>query len=441
MIKLPNEFAWVDQSDETFSYTLESLLETNKNLNIIGSAGSGKSLLIKIISQTMSGNTVICSTTGISAINLSTEDIKASTLHSFFQLGPLTYFPENKRIPSKSVAELIEKMDTLVIDESSMMSAHLFDVIFEMIMSVRGAVSNFPRIILFSDIFQLPPIINIQDESVKALFTQEYGSNVMFFNGNHFKDCDFETITLNRIYRQKNGDFQKILNRIRVGDQTSSDMNILNKKVISQKEFDNKMDSYMYLATTNKVVESINKTYINDCGGKEYVYDYQVVGKFDLQKITKDRLRIRLKEGMQVMCTANNYVQDYRNGTLGRVAECFPDYIRIETNEGRLIKVEISKASQYEYFVNANGSLDCKTVGTFSQLDCRVSKAISIHRSQGQTLDAIYYNPGNFAFATGLTYVALSRLTSIDGLGLSRPLKMSDIKVNKESLEFLENNN
>jgi len=438
MTKLPNEFSWVDQSDQQFAEVLSQILTTKTNLNIIAPAGSGKSLLIKIASQLLKGNVAICSTTGISAVNLNSEDIKASTLHSFFHLEPLSYFPESKINPDIKLSELIKATDVLIIDEVSMLSSHIFDVIYKLMKKSIGTSEKLPRLLLFSDIFQLPPVVSFTDSKIQKFYKDEYGGNVMFFNSSSFESFEFKTFLLNRIYRQKNMDFQQILNRIRVGDQTSTDLNILNEKVMTQKEFDKKRSSYIYLATTNRVVEQANSEYINNFEGETFHYDYSVVGNYDIRKIPKDRLNIALKENMQIMCTKNAYEEGYRNGTLGIVTNCYPKSVDIISDDGHDYHVVTSTVKQFEYFVNSDGKLDCRATGAFTQLDARVSKAITVHKCQGQTLDAIYFNPGNYVFADGLVYVALSRLTSLDGLGLFRPLKMNDIKVNKESLDFLE---
>jgi ATP-dependent DNA helicase PIF1 len=434
MIKLPNEFDWVDQSDETFSDTLEKILNSNDNLNIIGSAGSGKSLLIKIASSILR-NVVVCSTTGISAVNLNSDNVKASTLHSFFQLEPLSYFPESKRIPTANTSKLLKLADVIIIDETSMLSSHLFDVITEMMLTACGSYEQLPRIILFSDIFQLPPVVSINDTMASSKYKEEYNDNIMFFNSKHFEDFNFKTIFLNRLYRQKDLDFQKILNRLRLNEQTYEDLAVLNKYVISLAKFNKQEKSYVYLGTTNKMVEIINTDYINNFNGDEYTYDYMISGDFDLKPIGKDRLHIRLKEGMQIMCTKNSYENSYRNGTIGIVTHCDPSSIVIDTDEGEKTVVE-STIKQYEYYVNATGKLDCRVTGSFTQLDCKVSKAITVHKSQGQTLDSAYFNPGNYVFADGLVYVAISRLRSLEHFGLARPLTMKDIRINKESLKF-----
>ncbi len=436
-MKLPDSFSWVDVSDETFSNTLNDLLETDKNLNIIGPAGTGKSLLIKIASICLNKQVAICSTTGISAVNLTSDNIKATTLHSFFHLKPITVFNDEMIQVDHTLYNIMKRIDVLIIDEVSMLSSHMFDVIFKLLVMYRGAISKLPRIILFSDILQLPPVVNKQDPIINNFFEEEYDGNIMFFNSRFFQSMEFKTIHLTKLFRQKDSLFQNILNRIRLSEQTEEDLKIINEYVMPIEKYNSKNELYMYIATTNKVVENINENYFTFFKGEPRIYEGRKFGDFDMTKILPQDRIVKIKPNMQIMCTKNNYDDNYRNGSLGKVISCDPVSVKVILKNGLQTTVRRGDIIQYEYKL-IDGKVEAIETGKYNQIELRTSKAITTHKSQGQTLDAIYFNPGGFVFTDSLVYVGLSRLTKIESLGLSRKIKMKDISTNIESLKFLE---
>ena len=438
-MNLPKKFEWVDVSDPVFADVLNRLLYTNENLNLIGPAGVGKSVLVKLISSMLGGNIAICSTTGISAVALNSENIKAVTLHSFFKLKPLPFYPDNLIKADPSLYPKMKALDILIIDEVSMLSSHLFDTIFKLLVLYKGSVSKLPRIILFSDILQLPPVVDLQTNAeVSEMYRTQYLNKIMFFNSHFFQDMEFKTIQLNKLQRQKDPQFQDILNRIRVQQQTKHDLDFLNQFVMPIEKYNNKIPLSMYLAATNKVVESINQDYFMLFKGIPTIYKGQSYGIFDLDKINPMDKEIKLKPNMQVMCTKNNAEEDYQNGSLGMVLECRPNSVLVKLLNGKEVEVQKSETHQFEYYTDTDGKLECKTVGKYVKLDCRASKSVSIHKSQGQTLDAAYMDFGTWQFTHSMVYVGLSRLRDVNTLGLKRPLKMTDIKANLESLQFLD---
>lgn len=438
-MNLPKQFDWVDVSDPVFADVLNRLLYTNENLNLIGPAGTGKSLLVKMVTSLLGGNIAICSTTGISAVALNSEHIKAVTLHSFFKLKPLPYYPDNLIKPDPTLYPKMKALDILIIDETSMLSSHLFDTIFKLLVLYKGSVSKLPRIILFSDILQLPPVVDLQTNAeVSEMYRTEYLNKIMFFNSKFFRDLEFKTIQLNKLQRQKDPQFQSILNRVRIQQQTKQDLEFLNQFVMPIEEYNEKFLLSMYLASTNKIVESVNQNYFTLFKGLPTIYKGQVFGTFDLDKINPMDKEIKLKPNMQVMCTKNNMEEGYQNGSLGKVIECRPNSVLVELVNGNEVVVQKGETHQFEYYTDTDGKLQCKTVGKYVKLDCRASKGISIHKSQGTTLDAAYMDFGTWQFTHSMVYVGLSRLRDVNTLGLKRPLKMTDIKANLESLQFLD---
>lgn len=442
MIKLPEEFSFVDLSDENFKTALDLIINSNQNLNIVGPAGCGKSLLITLASKLLGNGVVLCSTTGISAVNISSNGLKASTLHSFFRLSPLPYYPPLYLKYDDKMAEKMSVVKTIIIDEASMMSSHLFDTLFYLIRMYKN-VSKFPRIILFSDILQLPPIIAFNNKDVHKLYEKDYGKNVMFFNANHFEQLEFKTIHLNKLYRQKDLSFQSVLNRMREGVHTPEDLGFINRFSMPIEKYIKKEDFYNHLVTTNKQADIINSQYFNMFETKEAHYYRNIQGTIDKQILKNIDECVQLKEGLQVMCVKNNREQNYQNGTVGKIIKVRTyhddgiDAVDIVTKNGSIHTVVREEWNHIDY-IKKDDELHVEEKGKISQIGCKLAKAITVHKSQGMTLDALYFDPGKWVFSEALTYVALSRIKDINNLGLARPLKMNDIRANEESLRFLE---
>lgn len=442
MIVLPDEFSYVDLTDPQFSSTLDLILNGNQNLNIIGPAGCGKSLLITMCSKLLTGRTVLCSTTGISAVNISSQGVKASTLHSFFRLDPLPFYPPHYLKYDDKMKKRLSVVDTIIIDETSMMSAHLFDTLFYLIRMYRS-VAKFPRIILFSDILQLPPVVSFNNKEVHKLFEKDYGSNVMFFNARHYEQMEFKAIHLNKLYRQKDASFQSVLNRMREGTHTKDDLGYINRFSMPLAQYDKKQELYTHLVTTNKAAGLINERYYNMFDEQEYSYQRHVSGDTDRQVLKTIEERVHLKVGLQVMCVKNNAKQGYQNGTVGKIVSLEDnsndgdESVTIKTKDGAYLNVirEVWKHSDYE---KQDDKLVVVEKGAVSQIGCKLAKSLTTHKSQGMTLDSMYYDPGNWVFSEALTYVALSRIRNVENLGLARTLRMDDIRANEESLRFLE---
>lgn len=430
---LPPEYDWVKMDDPHFVQMLDLIVNTNENLNIVGPAGTGKSLGIRLASELLQGNVALCSTTGISAVNISVEGLKASTLHSFFRMKPQAYYDPESLKTEGSVFQIIANLDVLIIDESSMMSSHFFDTLVKTILLYRPRL---PRIILFSDILQLAPVINLSDPELGDFYRREYKNQVMFFNSFAFKEYGFKTIHLNKLYRQNGNDFQIVLNNMRQELHSQLDLDYVNQFVKPIDVYNQEHELYMYIATTNKQVDEINKKYLELFDGTPKNYFSRITGQFDKSRLAALEEVVTLKPGMQIMCVKNNSKEGYQNGSIGKVLTCGSNYVTAKLGNGKIVSVQREEWVQDEHYMEEK-KLKTREVGKFNQIGCKASRSLTAHKSQGQTLEAVYFDPGNWVFADSLVYVALSRLKDINNLGLKRKLRMNDIRANKESLEFL----
>jgi ATP-dependent exoDNAse (exonuclease V) alpha subunit len=256
---------------------------------------------------------------------------------------------------------------------------------------------------------------------------------------------------LNKIYRQKKENQQKMLEKIRWGNVDTETLNYLNSKVIPLANFHRENNNYIYLSTTNKKVDSLNEAYLKGFKTDSRKYHALIKGKVNIKDFDPIPEEIEIKVGMQVMCFKNCYPNtpashaegadtNYRNGTIGTVVGFDDNFgnvlIEVEQEGEIVIKTVVkSETSKYAY-VRVENHIDPKVIGSITQLDCKPCKAITVHKSQGSTFDRIYFD-NSFIFGEALTYVALSRLRDLDGLGLSRAITFKDIRANQEAKDFL----
>lgn len=436
---LKNEFSWVVLKDSYFTDALNQILDSKENLCICAPGGTGKSVLLKMAASMLPGSTVVLSTTGVSAANLAGEGVVTSTVHSFFRFPPVTVI-ENPTLCA-DLAPVMQSIDTILIDEVSMLNASNMDTLLKLLKRYRTfCEKKLPRLILFGDVLQLPPVVENKDQAVLQLFQRKYNGNTMFFNAEEFKDAAFKVLHLSHIYRQDDLEWKYILNRIRLGVQTQRDLDILNTRVVNEREFIKKHDTLMYLCGTNRKVQTLNAFYLDDDNGKTYYAETE--GAFDIRN-TNHQMEVTIAPGMQVMCTHNAKNGTYQNGTLGRVASVGRDSVYLYGKYGKTIEVVREAWDQYEYTYNKEtDTIDHRIIGSFRQIGCVPAFAATIHKAQGLTLDSVLLDPTALSYmAPSLAYVALSRCTTMEGVGLTKPLRMCDIVTNKEGIRFLRDNN
>lgn len=431
-----------------FENALDKIINTNQNLHIIGPAGVGKSTLIKIISdnRVLKGNTVVVAPTGIAAVNASSHGLVATTIHRLLSLPPYTIYPDNLLGIKENLESVINAIDNLIIDEASMCNASLFDFIVESFRLYRAKQEkDLPRIFLVADPFQLPPVISSTDSEVKKYFEIMYNGRYMYFSSNSYQDLGFKTIQLNTIYRQKDSSIQNIFNRLRQGVNTSEDLAILNERVIPEIEFAKKNKFYVYIAMNNEKVNEVNDSFLEVLDGKLYTFNAEIKGNFDKNVSKHLQETVKLKLGLQVMITKNapEGPQIYSNGTLGVVRECYhlgskdEQKVLLEANGGNMITVPRGDFDQYTFVKTENGTLMPEKTATFNQILVKGAQALTVHKTQGLTLEALYFDMGSWIGTAGLAYVALSRAKTLEGICLSRKITKKDIKVNQEVLDFL----
>ena len=411
-----------------------------ENLFITGPGGSGKTFLIKLIVEDAIKKQKpykVCALTGCAAILL---ECGATTLHSFAGIG-LANGPVNqvveRVVKNKYRKANWKNTELLIIDEVSMLSLKLFiilDLIAKRVKQKRDQPFGGMHIIFSGDFYQLPPVGNENDpDSFKFCFETPLWDE-LFPKKNQ--------IILQTIFRQTDEKYAKILNRLRVGEITKTGIEEL-QKCVNKKFEDN--DNPTILMPLRKYADIINNKEYNKLDNtSEHTYEVKPVETIDkqnthsiwaddektyeLQSLTNSIMvdkRITLRLGSVVMCVVNLSSTIY-NGSKGIVVGFKDDNPLVKFNEITML------ITPYVWQSDKIPILGIK------QLPLIHAWAITIHKSQGMTLDKVYIDLGNDIFESGQTYVALSRVKTLEGLFLKN-LDISKITINKKVKMFYTN--
>lgn len=415
-----------------FNYALDRM-ESGDNLFVTGRAGTGKSTLLRVFRRTTRRRCVVLAPTGVAALN-----VRGQTIHSFFGFPPRLLQPQDIK-PNRRNFRLFELMETLIIDEISMVRADLLDAIDLGLRINRRNTEPFGgvQLLFFGDLYQLPPVVRSGEE--RAYFQNRYASQY-FFSADAMDDIDLEMIELRKVYRQESRYFLRLLEGIRNATIDQDDLADLNQR--HKPGFDSSGQNYLTLAARNAKVNSINVRALDALVNPVHTYLAEIKGNFPERLYPTDAV-VSLKEGAQVMTLRNDTDKRYVNGTIGTVIECKPDTIRIRTGDGEAEReVEVGYEEwdiiRYSMDVGDPSKIGTESVGTFRQLPVRLAWAVTIHKAQGKTFDKVVIDLGSGAFEAGQTYVALSRCRSLDGIVLNQPIRPRDVMVDPRIVEWYE---
>lgn len=413
---------------------LNKMEKSSENLFITGRPGTGKSELLKQFVKSTKKKVVVLAPTGVAALN-----VGGQTIHSFFKLDPKINFVEELKLGNLSphLKDLLRKIDTIIIDEISMVAPNLLDIIDIICKSCTGSLSSFggKQLICFGDLYQLLPIVT--DDVVKSYLKREYGGTMFyrahaFENNNFIDDNSLKIYELTHIFRQSDEKFKNILNEVRVGSISQENLDILNKRVITGEV----KEDIITLATRNSIVNSINQSKLNELQSREFTYKAKTEGNISSKQYPNDE-ELHLKVGAQVMMIINDQGGRWVNGTMGVISSLKEDEIKVIIDD---TEYTVEKYTwENSKYVLRGGELSRDIIGKFEQYPIKLAWAVTIHKAQGQTYKSVLIDLGAGAFATGQTYVALSRCVSLETLYLRRPINFSDITVNQEVVDFMKN--
>ena len=398
-----------------------------KNIFITGGGGVGKTYLIHKIVDCLkeSGRSVMLTAPTGRAAQL----IGGATCHRAFRI-PLKMAWDKD--PKPRDLDHLFVTDTVIIDEISMVRMDVFGYIIRCIQRadyVREKNGKPPiQLIVVGDFFQLPPVIvTPKDGSIgdADLMSRHYGFDVgngYAFQAPEWAACGFTVCELREVVRQKDGAMISMLNRLRYGDAAvlSDIQHATRKKPYSAKE-----KNVVHLCGKKKTADAINRASLNRLGGPEVTYKAAIQGTVsENDKPAPEQIHLRV--GAHVMMLVNT--DDYVNGSTGTVVHLGEDCVHVQLNndEQTVVTVEYASWDVTTYEKGSDGRVRLKVIGRYSQLPLQPAYAITIHKSQGQTLEKAVLCVGKTGaeiFAEGQLYVGASRIKNLANLYIKGELQ------------------
>lgn len=429
----------MELTDE-IEYALE-LLHGGHNLFLTGKAGTGKSTLIRHFLAETQHSALVAAPTGIAALN-----VGGYTIHRLFGFHPshtVDHIRGNTYRPAR-FAEALSGVRTLILDEASMIRADVFDMI-AVALDRFGPDPTMPfggvQLVLVGDLFQLPPVVT---EAEKPYFESVYATPY-FFSANRYTRSEFATVDLTHVFRQSGDpELTSILNTIREGTLVGSARQRLNAR--TDPEFEPPDDEFwLTLTTTNRMAAARNRRLLERLPGSELSFEAVITGDLTGFELPTEEV-LGFKINAQVMMLTNDPAHRWVNGSIGRVIDVTLGRRGDRGERGPVVVVrftngEVAEVALHTWDVTrpvaSGGGIRHEIVGTFTQLPLKLAWAITIHKSQGQTLDRLVVDLTGGTFATGQLYVALSRSRSLDGLILTRPVFARDLRTDRRIIRFL----
>ena len=382
--------------DEAFE-----ILKTGRNVFVTGPAGSGKTHLINRYIAYLREHDIdigITASTGIAATHMG-----GVTIHSWAGIGVATYlspYDLEAMLEKSYLHKRFEKVKVLIIDEVSMLHHFRLDLVNSVLKTMKRSDKPFGgiQVILCGDFFQLPPIARFGEPVAQFVYTSDA-----------WKEAGFTICYLSEQFRQQDDAAILILNEIRSGKVSSQAREHLRAR--------HNVRSTKYTASTKLFTHNADVDMLNDSeldkieGGEVTTYTMGSNGKEAIATTLKKSClapeKLRLKPGARVMCVKNNFEAGYVNGTLGVVVSCneMEDPV-IKTASGK--RITIPRAS---WKIEEDGKVKAEIL----QYPLRLAWAITVHKSQGMSLDAVEVDLSK-SFEPGMGYVALSRVRTLEGL-------------------------
>ena len=451
---IPSLMIKPDPENLAFRLADEYVTYSERIIFLTGKAGTGKTTFLKHLRETTFKRMAVAAPTGVAAINAG-----GVTIHSLFQIPPGLFLPEpvygwnmkdlaiqtpeslvrNMRL-SPQKRQLIEELQLLVIDEVSMVRADMIDAIDTVLRHIRrkhrlpfGGV----QLLLIGDLFQLSPVVKPNEwELMRSLYESTF-----FFDARIFKETPLLYLELQKIYRQKDQDFINILNAVRNNEVTPSMIDKLHEK------FDPYFtappdDFYITLTTHNNRADLINHQKLSSLPGDVHFFEADVSGDFPDKNFPAE-YRISLKPNAQIMFIKNDKGEQRRffNGKIATVSRIDSDqniFVTFDdTPEEMQLEKETWRNIRYQFDREKDRIVE-EEVGSFKQYPIRLAWAITIHKSQGLTFEKAIIDAGS-SFSPGQVYVALSRMTGLEGIILKSRIQPHVIKTDEQVIAFCRN--
>ena len=422
----------IDEIEELPEYTfIKKLVDAEFPIIFVtGGAGTGKSTFINWLMHYYSDNALLAAPTTTAALN-----INGKTMHSLFQL-PLQWITQStiKKAPYR---DDIRNAKILIIDEISMVNANLLDGVSAFLRKNRGVDKPFGGlpVVMVGDLFQLPPVVK---PGLIPFFQRAYDGNTKFYCARSLTETEitYYGVELTRTFRQSDRLFVEILADIREGRNIENALELINSRCTITST---PPEGSVWLVPRRSEVEGVNRIKLRQIMKQRHIFEGIRKGDYWTKEDSLPAPQIlAIKVGAQVMLTQNDPLKRWVNGTVGVVHSINGRDIRVKTSPyGKIVKVDMAKWINFNYRWNHSArKMEKNEIGSYQQYPLVLAWAITIHKSQGKTIEKVHLDLGRGAFAFGQTYVALSRCRDLSGLSLSRPLTKEDIKVDRDSQLF-----
>ena len=390
-------------------------LKLKKNVFLTGGAGVGKTTITNEVIKTYEDDAK--KVAKLASTGMAATLISGQTLHSFLELGiasDLEELEKNKKLNiSKKLKKLLQSISLIVIDEISMVSDSLFDMIKFRLEQAEYKGS----LLVVGDFLQLPPVV------------RGYGDVKFAFESSSWKDSNFEVIELTHIYRTDDKEFIELLHNVRYGFIDEQIHNQLNDYI---KLLPNNLQDSTFLFGKNSSASVHNKEQLSHIDEELFIKEAQIIKHLksvkdsDIERFFKDsRIEkvLELKVGAIVLFTRNAW--NYFNGERGKVVNVDSSYIYVEKDDSRVIKLEMAQQSKTlwkEKVVDGKKEMLEEDVFTIYQFPIKLAYGITIHKSQGMSIENLIIET-NEIFTPSQFYVALSRSSNPTRLNLIAPFK------------------
>ncbi len=426
---------------------------TNSPIFLTGKAGTGKTTFLRNLTENTHKTYVIVAPTGIAALHA-----KGVTIHSQFLFPMGSFLPTREpegnftnngnfftqfslgRRHTLNMArkKVLRSIELLIIDEVSMLRADILDAIDYRMKSIKR---NFEepfggiQVLMIGDLFQLPPIVRDHEWQILSKF---YNS-MHFFEARALQQSGMVYLELDKIFRQKDELFIRILNNLRDNKVTQEDISILNSHFKTPEEIKNLKDTII-ITTHNYKAEEHNQKELAALKSKSHFFEAIIENDFpeSLFPIPKT---LEIKEGAQIMFIKNDTsgYADFFNGKMATVKTIIDGKIMVVMSDS---KVEFTLTREVwenkKYIVNEDTKeLEEEVVGTFEHFPVKLAWSVTVHKSQGLTFDRAIIDVGQ-AFAPGQVYVALSRLRGLEGLTLRTRIQTHTISSDHNVTQFTQ---
>ncbi|MDR3071029.1 MAG: AAA family ATPase [Endomicrobium sp.] len=413
----------IEVTDE-FKQAYDLIDKSDDSVFVTGNAGTGKTTFLHHYVTHTNKKIVVLAPTGVAALNC-----KGQTVHSFFNFKPDVTLSKikKKKLSEKSI---YKKVETIIIDEASMLRCDVLDCIDKFLRLNRekhkepfGGV----QMVFIGDLKQLPPVIKNEERHIfKSLYKSPY-----FLSAHSICESTLHIVELKKIYRQQDADFIALLNAVRNCNISDKDLNELNKRVLLH---DLNKPMTVYLTTTNDRAAFINHQYLAKIKSEQAIFTAETENIKEDSKSFPAQYCLVVKKKAQVMMLNNDTKGRWVNGSIGVICDIKKDFysdktlICVKFLNGKIEFVEPYKWELFKYKWNEKQrQIETESAGFFKQYPLKLSWAVTIHKSQGKTFDNVTIDMEYGAFAQGQLYVALSRCTSLEGITLSKPLTKKNI--------------